>query len=111
MFGNGAYMYALYDNNDFLINVFDNPKEMAEFLDIQLITLFTYLARQEGCLGVYNVKKIECFEIHNDIFRECDEDFQEIFKKSYSLYHQAKINKINYKQMLIRNREEKEKSL
>lgn len=75
------YIIAIYDKNDFLIDVVLNPKELIEYKnkacaysDISRI----FNKRSKG----YNVYFIDVTEKHNDIFSEEDEIFLQEFAES-----------------------------
>lgn len=90
MFNRDGYMFAIYDKNDQLCDVFDNMGELSEYLKRADCSLWNAVKKNRTVSSEYKIRKIECFEIHDDIFKEEDQIFQEMFKNNYSVQKRIK---------------------
>lgn len=72
------YLIAVYDKRDFCIGVYDNLKELRKITKHADLNL----AIRSGKISTEKIKiyLINCFEIHNDIFKSEDKQFINFLK-------------------------------
>lgn len=74
------YLIAVYNKDDFLVDVVDTVKEL-KFLNHR--SVHTILSKKRKSLHAkYKYFLIDVYEPHNDIFQEEDELFKKFIKKS-----------------------------
>ena len=76
----GKYLIAIYDDNDFLVDVVSSPKELKGYKNENAAK--SYIAHVFNGRECKNIHFIDVTEKHNDIFAEEDELFLQDFKQN-----------------------------
>lgn len=74
------YLIAVYNKDDFLVDVVDTVKEL-KFLNYRSVHT-TLSKKRKNLHAKYKYFLIDVYEPHNDIFQEEDELFKKFIKKS-----------------------------
>lgn len=74
----GRYLIALYDSNDYLVDVGLNPFDFVQKIK-RPHTVYENISKGNETLYGYKLHLIDCLEKHDDIFAEEDELFLQSF--------------------------------
>ena len=81
----GRYLIALYDEEDNLVEVADNPRKLMHFKN-RPKSFYEQRCRGDKRMQKCKVFLIDCLEKHDDVFAEEDEIFLEEYKAEINNY-------------------------
>lgn len=89
----GRYIIAIYDKNDYLIDVVFSPKEMTGYSNANSARSFLSHILKGQCVGMH-IHLIDIMEKQDDIFAEEDRIFLDFVKETKGLTNKEKAKAI-----------------